>query len=166
MIIIIFFIIIIIMKRWCSTTWRPTLGQSFPRSWRREDTQFSPYLSQGDHNGGDNDNDKGDNDGVTVMMMMMTTTTTTMTLMSILTMFHVSGLLFWFPGNYSAHRRRQRESSAPCSCRRFVFVFKYQITKTETSWVNLIPTKRSYSPHYHWFFAIERKTPWPQIIVV
>ena len=33
-------VIIIIMKRWSNTIWRRTLGASFPRSWRQEDTPF------------------------------------------------------------------------------------------------------------------------------
>ena len=41
-------------------TWRLTLGRSCPRSWRREDTPFSRFQCQGEHNGSDDGDDSGD----------------------------------------------------------------------------------------------------------
>ena len=41
-------------------TWRLTLGRSCPRSWRREDTPFSRFQCQGEHNGSGDGEDKED----------------------------------------------------------------------------------------------------------
>ena len=82
-------IVITMIIRWSSMTWRLTLGRSCPRSWRREDTPFSRFQCQGEHNGSGDGEDKedGEDDNGDCGWLKM----------------------FWPPGNYSAHRRRELE---------------------------------------------------------